>query len=277
MIVFEGMQKSVMSSFASTDAGSSVIIKVLGEESANVVKTLFEVVTAHKDAEFSRNMRDILFKVVLKIRFMFEHEKIKPIDSMHMHDPVNNIALYLYTMFDQRVAADDKLNEPISVSPSHQSQGSLNSFRNAYLKRHQPVVYKIEAVNSNICRFADMVLDLIHDHMTEKNLVLTKSFFDYFGSLSFLEFLFMNPVNRTVRQSLHQSLRILLARLLLQREVRETLEAAAPCKVSACPENKLVRKGDFRGSELCMRHHIDEKAPMLREPSLKLFFDVLFS
>lgn len=44
-----------------------------------------------------------------------------------------------------------------------------------------------------------------------------------------------------------------------------------PCAIAHCPRFKAARAGDFRGSELCLEHHMERVRPVLEAPMLAHF------
>jgi hypothetical protein len=70
-------------------------------------------------------------------------------------------------------------------------------------------------------------------------------------------------------------MQVLLAPLVVEFAIMDNSDSsqmkAQPCIISHCPRNRAVRTGDFRGSELCVEHHVEAVRDIIDHPTLHLF------
>lgn len=190
--------------------------------------------------------------MALKVKFMFDNGNIKQgKDTMHLVDPINSLCRNLLNTFEDRVVFDDK---PAAF------RGAASPFRP-------------DGLSANISRVGAMLVDLVSEHMTQKNIDLMKNLLQFWASNEFLNFILANESVKSHRRDLCHHLSILMTPLKIEWALRDTIEAPpAPCKTNGCPNLRLPRRADFRGSEYCTAHYLNEIKPLLKYPTLEIYF-----
>ncbi len=126
----------------------------------------------------------------------------------------------------------------------------------------QPLLSEVEKVKK-------MALDLVRNHITEKNLLLLTGVFDFFSDPTFLRKLFNSEELTENRLIAFNCVRKIMAPVMESRNFDDKMREL--CKVEGCGGFVVVGDSKFRGSSNCVLHHHKSFQQLINNPTVDHF------
>jgi len=144
---------------AATKAGRKLISTFVGENGNNIIDSC-KVITTHLDgADAAKKNKERIFRFALKVKLMFDDGLVKPKDTLHMIDQLDQLlAKFVKLLKGEKKGAEEA----------------------------------VMVITNSVDRLAYEVIELVGKHMQKKNQEKLKGLFTYYGSKKFLSCLAQN-------------------------------------------------------------------------------------